>query len=135
MRIGGEHTHLAPSKPGLASVSSSVRYRYCGHVSANTLRPSWRAAATASSASDADMCTMYSGQLPATPASTMARLVASPSSTDGRVRPWYFGSVSPRASACCTSTSMAMPFSACIMIMAPLSDARCMARRIWPSSE
>ena len=48
--------------------------------------------------------------------------------------PWYFGSVSPRASACAASTSMAMPFSACIMITAPLSDAFCMARRIWPSS-
>ena len=33
------------------------------------------------------------------------------------------------------STSMAMPFSACIMIMAPLFGAVCMACRIWPSFE
>ena len=33
-----------------------------------------------------------------------------------------------------TRTSMAMPFSACIMIIAPDSEAFCMARRIWPSS-
>src|SRR5215831_12245486 len=29
---GGEHTHLAPSSPGL-SKSSSLRIRYCGQVS------------------------------------------------------------------------------------------------------
>ena len=33
-----------------------------------------------------------------------------------------------------TSTSIAVPFSACIMIIAPLSRAFCIARRIWPSS-
>ncbi len=80
------------------------------------------------------MCTMYSGTLPATLESTMARFVASPSSRLGRLIEWYFGSVSPLARCCCTSTSMAMPFSACIMIMAPFSLAVCMARRIWPSS-
>ena len=47
----------------------------------------------------------------------IARWVASSSVSHGRVVPWYFGSVSPRASAWATSTSMAMPFSACIMIM------------------
>ena len=94
----------------------------------------WRAAATSSSASDADMWTMYSGTLPATLASWIARCVASPSSSAGRVKEWYFGSVSPRARAWATSTSMAMPFSACIMIIAPDSPAFCIARRIWPSS-
>jgi hypothetical protein len=49
--------------------------------------------------------------------------------------PWWTGSVSPRESACAASTSIAMPFSACIMIMAPLFDAFCIARRTWPSSE
>ena len=48
--------------------------------------------------------------------------------------PWCTGSVSPRSTACAASTSMAMPFSACIMIVAPLFDALCMARRIWASS-
>ena len=81
------------------------------------------------------MCTMYSGTLPATLASWIARCVASPSSSAGRVSEWYFGSVSPRAIAWATSTSMAMPFSACIMIIAPDSFAVCIARRIWPSSE
>ena len=57
LRSGGEATHLAPSKPGAPSWSSSVRYRYCGQVSANTFRPASRAAATAASASDADRCT------------------------------------------------------------------------------
>jgi hypothetical protein len=64
----------------------------------------------------------------------IARWVASASVSQGRVAPWYFGSVSPRASACCTSTSMAMPFSACIMISEPFPAAVCMARTIWPSS-
>ena len=66
----------------------------------------------------------------------IARWVASSSVSHGRVMPWYCGSVSPRASAWAMSTSMAMPFSACIMIVAPLVvGAVCMACRIWPSSE
>ena len=80
------------------------------------------------------MWTTYSGTLPATLASWMARLVASASSSTGRVKEWNFGSVSPRASAWAMSTSMAMPFSACIIIVAPDSPAFCIARRIWPSS-
>ena len=75
---------------------------------------------------------MYSGQ-PATLASVMARDVASPSSSGGRVRPWYTGSVRPAASACATSWSMAMPFSACIITVAPERAACCMASRISPS--
>ena len=65
----------------------------------------------------------------------IARWVASSSVSHGRVSPWLIGSVSPRASAWATRTSMAMPFSACIMIIAPFSRAFCIARRIWPSSE
>ncbi len=80
------------------------------------------------------MWTTYSGTLPATVASWIARLVASPSSAAGRVKLWYRGSVSPRARACPTRTSMAIPFSACIMIIAPDSPAFCIARRICPSS-
>ena len=75
------------------------------------------------------MCTMYSGTLPATFASWIARFVASPSSSAGRVSAWYFGSVSPRAMAWAMSTSMAMPFSACIIIMAPDSSAFCVGPR------
>ena len=76
---------------------------------------------------------MYSG-VPATSASWMARLVASPSSRGGRVMPWYTGSVWPLAAAWAAMTSMAMPFSACIMMSPPLWWACCMARRILPSS-
>ncbi len=50
VRSGVEHTHFAPSNPGLASVSSSVSHRYCGQVSAKTLRPLCRAAATSARA-------------------------------------------------------------------------------------
>ena len=64
----------------------------------------------------------------------MARLVASPSRRGGLVMPWYTGSVWPLAAACSASTSMAMPFSACMLIRAPLLAAFCMALRIWPSS-
>ena len=85
-RSGGEHTYLAPSKSGLAR-SSSVRNRYCGQVSANTFCPASRACVTAASAWAADRCTMYSGA-PVTLASWIARLVASPSSSGGRVSPW-----------------------------------------------
>ena len=72
--------------------------------------------------------------MPATSASTIARLVASPSSAERRTMPWCTGSVSPRSTAWAASTSIAMPFSACIMIVAPLFEALCMARRIWASS-
>jgi hypothetical protein len=78
------------------------------------------------------MCTMYSGQR-ATWARTIAREVASPSSSGGRVRPCCTGSVRPAASAWATSWSMAMPFSACIMTIAPDRAACCIASRISPS--
>ena len=41
-RSGGEHTNLAPSNPWPRS--SSVRYRYCGQVSAQAIAPRSRAA-------------------------------------------------------------------------------------------
>jgi hypothetical protein len=44
------------------------------------------------------------------------------------------GSVSPRSTASARSTSMAMPFSACIMTITPRSAARRIARRMRPSS-
>ena len=75
---------------------------------------------------------MYSGQS-ATLASVIAREVASPSSSGGRVKPWFTGAVRPAASACATSWSMAMPFSACISTVAPERAACCMASRISPS--
>ena len=75
---------------------------------------------------------MYSGE-PVTRARVMARWVASASSSGGRVSPCCTGSVFPAASACATSWSIAMPFSACIMITAPVSAALVMARTISPS--
>src|SRR5437763_1715048 len=89
-RSGGEATYLAPSKSGLAR-SSRDRYRYCGQVSAKTFCPASLAWVTAASAWIADRCTMYSGQR-ATWARVMAREVASPSSSGGRVRPCCTGS-------------------------------------------
>ena len=122
---------MAPSKSGRAR-SSRDRYRYCGQVSANTFCPVSRAAAISCSAWAADRCTTYSGA-PVTWARVMARWVASASSSGGRVSPCCTGVVFPAASARATSWSIAMPFSACIMISAPLSAARSMARRISPS--
>lgn len=127
------HTYLAPSKSGSARLSVD-RNRYCGQVSPKTGRPSSRARVSSATASVAETCTTYSGA-PATWASRMARWVASASRRALRTSPWKRGSVSPRARACSTRTSIAMPFSACIMIRPPFSAARCMARRICPSSE
>ena len=131
-RSGVEHTYLAPSKSGRAR-SSVDRNRYWGHVSAKALNPSSRAAVTSASASAADRWTMYTGA-PATRASSIVRWVASASSRAWRTTPWYRGSVWPRSRAWAMSTSMAGPFSACIITSPPLDDARCMARRTWPSS-
>ena len=130
-RNGGEATNFAPSKPGRAR-SSRDRKRYCGQVSAKTFCPVSRALVTSSSACAADRCTMYSGE-PVTLARVIAREVASPSSSGGRVSPCSTGSVRPLASACATSWSIAMPFSACIMTIPPMSRAFCIARRISPS--
>ena len=60
---------------------------------------------------------------------------ASPSISAGRVRPWKMGSVCPRARAAITMASMAMPFSACIMMRAPLPAARSIAWRMSLSVE
>ena len=129
-----EHTHLAPSKPGLAErlLERQVQVLRAGlgeHVAPLV-------------AGRGDLLERLAGRH----VHDVQRHVAGHLGQHDRPvrglalerrRPgelWYFGSVSPRASACCTSTSMAMPFSACIMIIAPHSAAVCMARRIWPSS-
>ena len=110
---------MAPSKPGRAR-SSRDRYRYCGQVSANTFCPVSRAVAIAARACAADRCTTYSGA-PVTSASVIARGVASLSSSGGRVSPCCTGVGLPaRPAPRATSWSIAMPFSACIMISAPL---------------
>src|SRR6184192_3885113 len=85
--------------------------RYWVHVSPQTSQPLSRASAIGSTDSAQETWTTYSGQ-PATRASWIARLVASPSVSGGRVSAWYFGSVFPSASACLTSTSIASPSSA-----------------------
>ena len=86
-RSGVEHTHLAPSKPGAPSWSSSVRYRYCGQVSPNTFCPVSRAVAICATACLAETCTTYSGA-PVYCASMIARWVASSSACHGREMPW-----------------------------------------------
>jgi hypothetical protein len=81
-------------------------------------QPASRAAAIGSTDSRQETWTTYSGE-PATRASWIARFVASPSVSGGRVSAWYFGSVFPAASASFTSTSIASPFSACTITSAP----------------
>ncbi len=64
----------------------------------------------------------------------MTRLVASPSSTGERLVPWKYGSVLPTAKFWPATTSMARPFSACIMISPPFFLVCCIAWKIAPSS-
>ena len=64
----------------------------------------------------------------------MTRFVASPSKTALRARPWPIGSVVPAATVWAATTSMAIPFSACIMISPPFFAVCCIARKIAPSS-
>ncbi len=65
----------------------------------------------------------------------MTRFVASPSMTGERLTPWKYGSVLPASAFCPATTSMAIPFSACIMISPPFFAVCCMARKMAPSSE
>ena len=64
----------------------------------------------------------------------MTRLVASPSKMGLRARPWPIGSVVPAATVWAATTSIAIPFSACIMISPPFFAVCCIARKIAPSS-
>ena len=120
-RTGGEKTYFAPSKPGCEMCDKSTK-KYCVQVSPQTRQPERRARSIASTASLHVTWTTYSGAR-AIRASWIARFVASPSSSGGRVSAWYLGSVCPPASACLTRTSIASPFSACTMISAPVSAA------------
>ena len=64
----------------------------------------------------------------------MARFVASASVSIGRVRACQIGSFLPSATARLTMMSMASPFSACTMIIAPLSAAVSIALKSVSSS-
>jgi len=65
----------------------------------------------------------------------IARWVASSSICHARALPWKNGLVFPAATSCSASTSMAGPFSACIMVSRPVSAETCIALRICASSE
>ena len=67
-------------------------------------------------------------------ASWIARFVASPSSSGGRVSAWKRGAVLPRLERLRTSTSIASPFSACTITSAPLPAATSIARKSVSSS-
>ena len=67
-------------------------------------------------------------------ASWIARFVASPSVSGGRVSACQCGSVWPAASACFTSTSIASPFSACTITSAPVAAATSIVRKSVSSS-
>ncbi len=103
------------------------------HVSPWMFHPFSRAIAIGSTDSAQETWTTYSGD-PATRASWIARFVASPSVSGGRVNAWYFGSVCPAASASLTRTSIASPFSACTITSAPVSAATCIVRKSVSSS-
>ena len=107
--------------------------KYCVQVSPQTFQPFSRASAIGSADSWHDTCTTYSGE-PATRASWIARFVASPSSSGGRVSAWYFGVTLPAAIASLISTSIASPFSACTITSAPVSAATCIVLNSVSSS-
>ena len=96
--------------------------KYCVQVSPQTFQPFSRASAIGSTDSWHETWTTYSGA-PATRASWIARFVASPSVSGGRVSACQRGSVCPSASARYTSTSIASPFSACTITSAPVAAA------------
>jgi hypothetical protein len=116
-RGGGVKTYFAPAKSGSSSADSSTN-RYCVQVSPQTARPAALARPMASIAGSHDTWTTYRGQS-ARWASSIARCVASPSVSGGRVRACQTGSVFPAARASRTSTSMTSPFSAWTITNAP----------------
>src|SRR5213075_1545010 len=85
-RGGGVYTYFAPSKFGRSRNVKSTK-KYCVHVSPHTSQPFSRASAIGSTASLHETWTTYSGA-PVTRASWIARFVASPSVSGGRVRAW-----------------------------------------------
>ena len=79
-------------------------------------------------------CTMYTGQ-PATCAIWIARFVASPSSSAGRVFACQLGSRFPSSTARLTSRSITSPFSPWIIASAPVSFASSITRKsVWSST-
>jgi hypothetical protein len=64
----------------------------------------------------------------------MARCTASASASGGRVSAWYIGAVLPSASARAISTSITLPFSACMQMSAPFFAVCESALKMVPSS-
>jgi hypothetical protein len=77
-------------------MSDGVRTKYCGQVSAQTLRQRACARAISSAASGHDTWKTWIGWF-TNSASAMARCVASRSTTAGRDQAWYFGALRPSA--------------------------------------
>ena len=132
VRSGGEQTNFAPSNP--LPRSSSDRNRYCGQVSAKAIAPRSRAARTCVervARREMDDVHGHAGGL-RQPDDPVRRLAL-----EDRVagqRRGSMGSVVPAATRSAATTSIAGPFSACIMIRPPFFAVRCIARKIAPSS-
>ena len=124
--------YLPPSKSGWSSAVSSMK-RYCVQVSPWMFQPFSRAIWIGSIDSLHETWTTYSGAS-ATRASWIARFVASPSVSGGRVRACQIGSLWPAATASLTRMSIASPFSACTITSAPVSCAVRMTRKSVSSS-
>ena len=132
-RTGGEKTAFAPSKFGRSRYVSSTK-KYCVHVSPHTGQPFARARAIAPTDSSQVTWTTYSGQ-PARCAIWIARFVASPSSSAGRVFACQLVSRLPSSTARLTSRSITSPFSPWIIASAPVSRASSMTRKsVWSST-
>ena len=134
-RSGVEHTHFAPSNPGCRRGAPRARGRGTAGRSRRRRSGPRRAPGRAcSTACFADMCTTYSGapvRCAEHDRAVRGLLLDLPRPGERVV---VRGGLARARAACATRTSMAVPFSACIMIVEPLRAAVCIARRIWPSS-
>ena len=131
-RSGGEHTNLAPSKP--LPMSSSERNRYWGHVSANAIAPAVPRVADRLervACRQVDDVDRHAGGLRQAD-DPVGRLALEDRVADDAVVVRIGLAVGDRLSA--ATTSMARPFSACIMIRPPFLAVCCIARKIAPSS-
>ena len=130
-RSGVEQTHFAPSKPGRAELLLEGQVQVLRAGLAEHVLPVARLGDPGQRLLGRHVHDVErrAGQVGEHDRAVRGLLLGLP----GRVMPWKYGAVSPRASACCTRTSIAEPFSACIMISPPLPAAVCMACTICPS--
>ncbi len=129
VRGGGVQTYLAPSRSWV-SMSSSVRKRYCGQVSAKTRKPRSCAARICAAAWPAETWAMRIGTSISSD-SAIARCVASRSPIGLCALPWYFSRVLPAASSWSVSQRTKSSFSAWIITIAPSRRAKASTSSTW----